>query len=207
MAGRPTPEMHQLRLSVPRGFADYWAIIRELDELGPWAASEVARRTKADASPVSDYVRRLKAGGFARVVGFRGVTGRPPVPLLRLEQRPTAAPRLRRDGSECPPTGQEQMWRAIRSLSQFDYVELAYAASTDNVRVNEAAARDYIKHLAGADYLAAVQVAKPGKRGIWRLKPAMNTGPLPPRVMRTKFVWDQNRCAIFGDASETEEAR
>lgn len=191
MARRPTPEMTALTVHIPRGHAGYWQIIRELDRIGPWSVATAAGQTNARREAITDYVSRLcKAGIAERVGAYQGpVTS---LPLYRLLRRPIDYPRLRRDGSESLPTGQEQMWRAIRALGTFSYLELAHAASTDDVQVAPAAAKTYVNRLGRAGYLVPVQPGKPRTATIWRLKPSMNTGPLPPLIMRTKLIWDQN---------------
>lgn len=205
MSRRPTPEMHELKTSVPRGFDGFWLIIRALDADGPWTTAMVVERTNVLHQSVGDFVVRLVKGGYAACVGEEPNGKLHPIKRYRLRQTPSEAPRLRRDGSECLPTRQEQMWRAMRALAQFDYRELAFAASTDTVAVSPVAARDYIARLSHAGYLTTVRAAKPGTPAIWRLRPAMNTGPLAPLVMRTKFVWDANRQAVMGAAEPARE--
>lgn len=203
-----TVKLHELRVDIPRGFADYWQIIRELDAAGPWTIGQIAGHTRSHHEVIGRYVQRLAKADFASVVGFVGGTTPNAAHLYRLNRTPAEAPRVREDGTECPPTGQEQMWRAMRSLQQFDARELAFSASTDVVAVSIGAAKSYCARLTAAGYLAVVQPAKGGKASrlaIWRLRPAMNTGPLPPIVMRTRFVWDQNRGAIAGAATATAE--
>lgn len=205
MARRPTPEFAALTVTVPRGHAGFWSIIRGLDDEGPWSVADVAGQSNVDTRSITDFVRRLVRAGFAHRVGeYQG-----PVVLLptyRLTRRPLSVPRLRRDGSECPPTRQSQMWNAIRSLGAFTYRELAHAASTDVIEVAPTAAHDYVKHLGRAGYLIPVKKGKPGTPTTWRLKPSMNTGPLPPQIMRTKFVWDANRLEVMGAPEPAQEA-
>lgn len=208
MARHSILAMAEMAVHVPRGYAAYWAIIRDLDAAGPWCVSDVDGQSNAGRREVLAYVASLVRAGIAHVVEHRRKRS-VPVPFYRLLDRRTEAPRLRRDGSECKPTANEQMWRAMRSLTTFDAREIAFAASTDAVQVHEVAAKDYIKRLAGAGYLVAIQEPKRGRTGrlgIWRLKPAMNTGPLPPQIMRTKFVWDANRQTVMGAAEPAREA-
>ena len=201
-----TLDLHQLRVEIPRGFADYWTIIRELDAAGPWTIAMVAGRTRSHHEVVARYVRRLAKGGFAEAAGTAESRGPKAAILYRLLSSPTEAPRLREDGSECPPTSQEQMWRAIRSLTQFDARELAYAASTDVVQVHLEAAKGYIARLTAAGYLTEVRPSngRAAQLAIWRLKPAMNTGPVAPIVMHTRLVWDPNRNEVMGAAVAAE---
>jgi hypothetical protein len=207
MGGRPTPELAALNVHVPRGHAGYWEIIRALDRAGPWTTSDVVGRTNAAKQSAADYIQRLVRAGIAVPSGERP-TARPgcieDAALYRLARRPALAPRLRRDGSESPPTRQQQMWTAMRSLATFSFRELAHAASTDDVVVSVVAAKDYVSRLGLAGYLTAVQPGRPGTPTIWRLKPSMNTGPLAPLIMRTKFVWDANRGAVVGQPEPAE---
>ncbi|MFT0861671.1 hypothetical protein [Ancylobacter sp. G4_0304] len=205
MTGRRSmPELHQIRLSIPLGFEDYWSIIRDLDTSGPWTIAMIVQQTRTHHEVVGRYVRRLRRGGFAEVVGHIDRGGLPAVPQYRLTSRPSAAPRLREDGSQCPPTQQEQMWVAMRNLAQFDARELAYAASTDVVRVNLDAAKSYVARLNAAGYLIEVRPSKGRTLALWRLKPAMNTGPAAPKVMHTRLVWDPNRSAVMGTPTASE---
>lgn len=205
-----TDKFHALRVEIPRGYLDYWRIIREMDAAGPWTIAMIVGRTRSHYMTVSRYVRRLQKAGIADIVGERaGVQPNKPK-LYRLASIPVEAPRLRDDGSACLPTEHEQMWRAVRTLQQFDVPELAFTASTDVVCVSKSAAKSFIARLSAAGYLTCVQAGNGGtaaRRAVWRLKPAMNTGPLPPIFMRTKFVWDANRQEIVGSSVLAEEAR
>ena len=208
MPPRPTPDMAALTAAVPRGHAGFWAIIRDRDAAGPWAITDIAGGTNARRDTVADYVRRLTRAGIAVAVGEEPGTGKAtPAALYRLTRRPVDAPRIRRDGTESLPTGQEQMWRAIRQLPTFTVPELVHAASTDVVRIAPEAAYTYVRRLHGAGYVVPLDATAAWRTCGWRLKPAMNTGPCPPRVMRTKFVWDDNLRKVMGAAEPAEEVR
>lgn len=203
MARRPAPEWHALTISVPRGQDGFWQIIRELDKSGPWSIAAVDDCSNTHRASVQDFVARLVKAG---IVGIdTDAAGKKPT-LYRLIKKPNETPRLRRDGSSVPPSGQQQMWVAMRSLQQFDGDELAYAASTPETKVDPVAARSYITRLHAAGYLAVVSPGKvTGGRAVWRFKPSMYTGPKAPQIMRTHFVFDPNRGAVVGDGTEVEE--
>ncbi|WP_024278024.1 hypothetical protein [Xanthobacter sp. 126] len=199
MATKGELSSQALAVHVPRGPDAWWPAISKLDTIGsPWMVAEVVTLTGSDRRSIADYVGRLCAAGIAEAV-------RPN--CYRLLRRPAETPRLERDGSVSPPTGQQQMWTAIRALQSFSYVELAHAASTDTQPISPVAAQAYVNLLGRAGYLAVLHKAKPGTPAVWRLKPSMNTGPLSPLVMRTKFVWDQNRRAVVGAAETSAEVR
>ncbi len=186
-----------------------WQIIRLLDKKGPWSISDIDGETRvAVVATIAEYVRRLVAGGFVEAVGERAAKIGAPA-LYRIKKHSADAPRLRRDGSVAPPSGQAQMWRAMRALRQFTYAELAYKASTDDLSIANVTAKTYVQRLADAGYLQMVAPANnAGGLAIWRLRRSMNTGPLAPQVLRTRFIFDPNRKAVVGESTvaENEEA-
>ncbi|MEW6125072.1 MAG: hypothetical protein AB1698_20905 [Pseudomonadota bacterium] len=182
----------------------------ELDAAGPWAVADVAAASEADHSTLTRYVSALIGNGYAEVVGKRASRS-PVVPgvvtLHRLLRRPSAAPRFGHDGRPVKPTGQQQMWNAMRALASFDFLELAMSASTDEVVVSPGAAKDYVQRLITAGYLKVIRPARGGTPAQVRLLPSQNTGPRAPQIMRTKFVWDPNTSKIASTGAPAEEVR
>lgn len=186
-----------------RGQDHFWSVIRTLGDGGQtFSVADVDGQCNAtDRATVRDYVRRLVAGGVAEIAET-GETAN----LYRLLKRPVTTPTFDRDGNPIARAdGQTQMWNAIRAAEAFNAREIAVTASTDTCEVKETAAKSYIKWLFKAGYLLIVQQSKPGTQAVYRLKPSMNTGPLPPLVMRTKAVFDQNRDKMMGDVVAEED--
>lgn len=103
---------------------------------------------------------------------------------------------------------QTQMWNVIRGpmgRSGFSAAELVVFGSTDDVKIRGASAGAYVKHLARAGYLLCLQKADRSSQAKWRLKPAMNTGPRPPTILRIDLVFDQNRAAVMGRTDVRED--
>ena len=71
----------------------------------------------------------------------------------------------------------QAIWTAMRSLPLFRTIEIATAASTDELVVPVAAVMIYCKALVRAGY-----VAQPD-RSVYRLLPTGNTGPRAPMVI------------------------
>lgn len=169
------------------------AIWEEIRRLGTFSVADITGACKAHEKTVQSYVECLLASGHVGPAedGFR---------LVR--DVGVEAPRVRADGS--PVTQglpREQMWRTMRhrSTGDFDYRDLALWSSTDEVRVSEADAQDYLKHLAKAGYLIQVAPARAGKAARlarYRFDPRRNTGPKPPMVQRMKTVFDPNERKI-----------
>lgn len=191
---------------VLRGHDHYWCVIRDLGKLktNTFSFSQIAERCNdpKDKS-IGDYLHRLQKGGFVEVVHTefsptqRG--GSVARNVYRLLKRPTATPILNRDGT----AGKQglcnmQMWRAIRSLKQFDKRELSLAATTSEVAVAVNTALTYAHHLANAGYLIVVRKGRSTTPTIWRLRPSMNTGPEAPKILRSKMVYDVNRNEVMG---------
>jgi len=144
-------------------------------------------------STIRDYLNRLVKGGYVQKIAptEKGI-GQPV--HYRLVKGGLDAPRLRKDGTEVTMgSNREQMWRTMKMGDTFSAADLAINASTAHVSVNEADAKDYIKHLYKAGYLALVKKAKPGcNQARYRLIPSRNTGPQSPQIQRVKQVFDPN---------------
>lgn len=191
--------MVRLTARVPRGHQSYWEIIRELKR---FCVADVDARCNVDHRTIRDYVRRLEKAGFVRRIG---VDDRNRAIFDLAKDRPDA-PRLRRDGTPAREEGrgQDQMWRAMKMLTAFTPQDIAVHASTPECTVRLETAKQYLKHLFRAGYLKVVRPARPttGGQAVYRLIPAMNTGPLAPEIQRTDWVWDPNRKAVMGPEGE-----
>ena len=196
---------------VPRGNDGFWAIMRRLNaEQGHFTVADIDGESNVSISNISEYLKGLVAAGIAEQCGKRppAAKGRFPTPLYRLLKQPIRAPRVREDGSLILPSHDEQLWTAIRTLKTFNVKELIFAATTDDVKPSLFSARHLLKILHGAGYLT---VTSRGQRGnqVYRLKPNMNTGPLPPRSkqLNGRLVWDPNLGKFMGDAPIASEVK
>lgn len=185
---------------VLRGIEHFWSVIRELDEAGAWTVHDVYLRSNVShRSTIADFVRRLVAAGMAVETDQRRETASGiPARQYRLNgPKPRRAPRLRRDGTAADQgRGQQQMWNVMRgplARDGFTFHDLALWGSTEQVCVATETAKKYVQHLADAGYLMQLRAGAPCKPAIWRLKPAMNTGPRPPLILTAKIVFDQNK--------------
>jgi hypothetical protein len=64
--------------------------------------------------------------------------------------------------------------------------------------------KSFIQELRRGGYLLTLDDGGPAKPAIYKLRPAMNTGPLPPMILTAKIVYDQNRSQIMGEAVAEE---
>lgn len=177
---------------IRRGQDALWQVVRDLtaaDRDRQVFLSEIARQMDEDASILKLHIGRLVKAGF--MIPDTSIAG----PCWRLVKRPTKIP--------VAQTRQDAMWASMRALKTFDARELALAATTEALPVSVSTAKQYLKFLAPAGYLALVREAIPGSGGrlaLYRLKPSMDTGPEAPKVLRTLLVYDPNRDEVFGPA-------
>lgn len=192
---------------VLRGHDHFWRVIRELSERGAWGVRDIRVRCggRVETSTIRDFVKRLVAGGYAEETCILDQQQ-----LYRLLKSSLTTPKLRRDGTVAlQGRGQIQMWNMIRGpmgRDGFTTKDLALFASTEEVEIKPNTASSYVKHLNEAGYLACLREGKPRQPAVYRLKPAMNTGPLPPLVLRSQIVFDQNREAALGPVEAHEVA-
>lgn len=201
MAPRSVPEMIALNARLPRGQDGYWAVMKRLGAGGrPFTIADVEGETNVPRSYIDEYATRLVRGGFLKVVHAG-----PPRRVRLCNNPPAEAPRVRADGTPCPPRKQDQLWRAMRALKSFNARELAFAATTPDCRVPVQTALRYCAELVRAGYL--VRVGKLGSHAgiVFRLKPGMNTGPLSPVILRVDTIYDRNLKRVIGPASEAKE--
>lgn len=192
-----------------------WNAIRSLHKAGRsdfteaqiWAATEGSTRD-VELSAVRDYRRCLVAAGILEQTGTPA--DRYVCATYRLVvDEGVEAPRVRKDGSRVTQgMAQEQMWRTLRVLKgDVNARELAAHASTPQIPVAESAAKDYLKHLKHAGYIAVTTDAKRigmvAKQARYRL--ARNTGPRPLMVQKTATVYDPNIDEIVWAAPANEE--
>ncbi|WP_417691521.1 hypothetical protein [Roseibium sp.] len=203
---------------VYRGHDHYWSVIRDLGRGGQlFTFREIDLRCNdLDGECIGEFLRRLRRAGFLEVVETRQVSTAGSGPtnqkvihqkIYRLLKRPSATPIINKNGSiGRQGLGQVQLWNAMRCLNAFDTRELTLAANTPQVEVRIETARTYVFHLENAGYLQVLRAGKGTIGSIWRLKPGMNTGPRPPKILRSKMVYDSNRQQIMGTPVAVEVA-
>lgn len=152
-----------------------------------------------DSSTIREYLAALHKAGYLEIIS-QGTRGEANTYRL-VDDCGVEAPRLRKDGTPVTQgNGRQQMWNAMRIIKQFTPVDLAFNASTDDLRVSEADARSYCSALHKAGYLRVAAPHKNGRCGkpgsgkmtTYLLIPAMWTGPQPPQIQRTKQIYDPN---------------
>jgi hypothetical protein len=193
-----------------RGQDHYWRVIREIGANGrTFSASDVLDLSnEPQRGTLNDFLRRLEKAGYIEAAGLQETNGpkATPAKLWRLLKSPARRPSLDREGRATRArASQQQMWNFMRgpmARSGFTCRDLAAYASTDEVPVPLQTAKSFVKTLNGAGYLTAADRGRNGSR--WRLKPSMNTGPLPPMILRAKLVFDQNRHSVMGETLAEE---
>lgn len=194
-----------------RGHDHYWRVIRDLGSDGRTFTRRDVAQSSNDRGDhaVADYIKRLHAAGYLEVTEQLRLAspegGTSVHNVYRLLKRPSRTPIVNRDGSHgIQGLAQLYMWMAMRTLDRFDSTELALSATTDEVAVGRSTANRYARHLASAGYLTILRKGGARVQRIWCLKPRMNTGPNPPKIVKSTMVFDANLKKIMGNPVATE---
>ena len=197
----------QLHLTMKKGKMplrgeDYlWSLMMERHEVDrSFTVADIRLKSSAAEPTVREFMGRLLLGGFIQAIAA------PPVQSYMVAKPQAETPRVRKDGSIIESAGAAQcMWNAMRTAFRtgFNALDLVSFASTDEVDVTLPVALTYIKKLNAAGYLIVI-TRRAAAYTVWRLDPAMNTGPKAPMILKTQLVFDPNKGDIIG-AAEAEE--
>lgn len=190
----------------PKGRQVIWEAIRASAQR--FDLRSIMDETDINRDTVRSYLRGLEAAGIVERLEA------PPDHVTPQAYRLVSdcgvdAPRVGRQGQ--PVTqglAQEQMWRTMRLIGQFNARELAAAATTEDITVSSEAAKDYCFHLAKAGYLETIDAGRPGRGGHvtrWFFVPARYTGPKPPMIQRRASIWDPNLRQIVWQEAVRED--
>lgn len=193
-----------------RGHDRYWEVIGKVGRDGAeFTLLDVVGQTNGHKYSVLDFIKRLVRGERLAEAGWRG-EGHFRQRTYRLLKWQGQTPSLRRDGTPGRyGRGRQQMWNVLRSPHAVRGIaadDLSMLAATDDVAVNIASAKEFLLVLEQAGYLRVLQKAAQHRLTKYQLLPSMNTGPLAPKVLKTKLVYDQNRRTVFGTAVAEEVA-
>jgi hypothetical protein len=180
-----------VRLIMPQDPGAVWTYIRRQAKTQDGvfeSASLFAKMLRLDPGFSTDYLARLCRGGYLQPLGdgrYRLLRNQPQPPQLRADGRPLVQALIR-----------EQMWRALKMSGWITPRELAIEASTEEARISEQAALQYLAYLTRAGIVGA----RPAGAGetAYGLKPGQGRGAAAPRVIRAIFVWDENARAVAG---------
>lgn len=199
-------ERISLKVSLPRGPEHYWRMMTALTRsAGGFTITDIWQLTNSrKRQTIKHYIHVCRDEGHLEALG-EDANGAVSYRVVNLNQ---SAPVIRRPNyAGVRGRIQQQLWTAMRGLSQFTIRELAVEASTDDIEVKIRAAKDFVKALTEAGFLTVIRPSRRlHQRGLFRLKPSMDTGPLAPAILKTRFIVDRNRKDIVATLGEAEEA-
>jgi hypothetical protein len=187
------------------GQEEFWQALGPLARRkGGFTGAEAASAAGITGAAAHRHLLRLEKGSFAA----RGGVTAEGEPIWQVRRHPMWPPVLEADGTPSKDhLLRANLWRAAKMVKTFTARELALVASTEEVPAPLAKARRFCELLSGAGYFAPLE--GPGRTGEaeWMLKPAMNTGPLPPRICGVSLVYDLNRRCFFGHLAVATEVK
>jgi predicted ArsR family transcriptional regulator len=210
MSQTPTPAKKRGRKPASIGaYGTQDAIWRAIRELGKFTRDDLTHYINKEMAvndmTVKSYLERLSNAGYLSVEKSEPEGARSIAHYTLERDTGLETPRLRKDGSKVTQgLGREQMWRTMKMLREFNRKELALAASTEQCRVSEASANEYLSMLNQAGYLIISRPSKPGTCARYRFLPSKYTGPRPPQIQRVKQLFDPNLNKVVWRRGEVE---
>lgn len=203
MGRKPTAETHDaLGHTLPQ--EAIWRLVRQLKSFDI-ADIEIAaiNQTKGkslysglSSATIKSYLIRLTRGGYLKqeVQVLKGNQRRARWHLIN--DCGSSAPSLTKAGKPSSRgKGYEQLWRSIKILKSFNYLELVAASDSEQVHIAPSTAKNYIHHLYKAGYLRLVQAHRPGTAARYCKIPFLCIGKAP-MITRNKQVFDQNKLQV-----------
>jgi hypothetical protein len=139
-----------VRLIMPHDPGAIWTFIRRQAKAQDGVIESVVLfdyLPRLDPGFITDYLTRLCRGGYLQLLGggrYRLLRNQPQPPQLRADGRPLVQALVR-----------EQIWRALKMSGWITVRELAFDATTEEVRVSEQAAQQYLAYLHRAGIVGA----------------------------------------------------
>ncbi len=171
-----------------------WEAIRTQKE--QFTRKDIETVSKVNIGTIDTYLKSLIKAGFVEVSGEiveqtllqnRTKTSKT---MTLIKDTGFEAPRVNRNGELCTQgLANEQLWRSMKMINDFNFDELIAIASTDEIIIARNTAKSYVLALCKAGYIARV---KQGLNPRYQMIKAKYTGSRPPMIQRLKSVFDQN---------------
>ncbi|MEX2480237.1 MAG: hypothetical protein WD928_05185 [Gammaproteobacteria bacterium] len=188
------------------GCEEIWLSMEPLAKRGGgFTVDDVSQAANCTGGAAEIYLARLQRHGHAQQVGLKEGTGEK-IYDLTWRPWPVVFDEIGRPSDD--HARRTCLWRTVKMTGSFTAGQLAVIASTEEVPVTKKCAQRFIDRLEEAGYLMALAV--PGRRSgdrEWRLRPEMNTGPLPPRFCDLRLVYDVNRRAFTQGLAVVREVK
>lgn len=179
-----------------------WAAIRSLRKFTCMQVQEAVGRPFPSIDSIQEYLFALTRNGYLKSLGRSSRFGEEC--RFELVKDAIDAPRFNKAGH--PATqglATLAMWRAMKALKEFDYLDVQKAASLGEAcTVTANTAKSYVLALSRAGYFRTVREAKPGVPARFRL--VRDTGAHAPAITRRKAVFDRNVGEFTWQQSEQE---
>lgn len=194
-----TKQKPAFTLFVEPGHEEIYITIRD-DMPKLFTADDVVQWTGATAGRVERYLNDLVK---LKLLTLQGVDTQKQNIYLAMK-RVSVPPVLDEDGE--PSLDFElrlKLWTVARISKTFSVVHLFKAVTAAGFDVTRAKVTKYVQWMEAAGYFCSLDYGQyeAAKRDVeWCLKPAQNTGPLPPRFYSSRAAYDVNKRQMFGQA-------
>jgi hypothetical protein len=182
-------------MAIEAGQEEMWFALRDMPKSG-FTAVMLAAASGSTAGSAHLYLTQLSRKGIAITQG--DTTDKQRVyQVLRVGIEPTVL-----DSKGEPDADyhlRRVLWTAVRRHKTVSVTSL-WTFSTEHLVVTKHKVRKFITRLVAANYLVELEQQRGEPEAVYHLRPAMDSGKLPPRFCEAQLVYDVNKRVFFGKA-------
>ena len=179
-------------LTIEPGHEEIWFAIRDVTKL--FSAEDLARAAGASLSKVEFYLAKLVRHGVLQMYAHTTDQKR----LYKIEKLAITPMVLDEQGRPSADFAKRQaLWSTVRIRKTFTETEL-WQLVREHVVITRKHVTEFIRRMLAAGYIC--ELFGKGREGEteYQLKPAMNTGRIPPRFCEATLAYDINQRQFYG---------
>lgn len=181
-------------LRIEAGCEEMWFAIRDM-ATRVFTAADLAEHSGASEGRAEFYLSQLVRHGLA--VCESG--SNPERPVYRVARLPLAPLVVDAKGEPSQDYAwRKVLWTGARSLKAGFTASRLHDFAQEHVHISRQKVMKFMSRLAQAGYLTELEHKTRNGETEYQLRPAMNTGPQPPRFCEATLVYDVNAQAFFG---------
>lgn len=185
-------------IEIEPGHEEIWFAIRDMRKL--FSAEELARACGATPSKVEFYLLKLVRHGVLEMYGHTVDQVR----LYRVEKLAITPLVLDEQGRPSADYAMRHaLWSSIRVHKTFSETSL-WQHVREHLDIPRKSVAEWIRRMLRAGYICCLFGAGRDGETEYQLKPAMNTGRVPPRFCDSALVFDVNRRQFYGNGVARE---
>jgi hypothetical protein len=190
-----TQHRDQFSMAIEAGQEEMWLALRDMPKSG-FTPIMLAAASGSTAGSAHSYLTLLVRKGLALNMGETTDKQK-----LFQVSRVGIEPEVLNDNGDPDEDYivRRVLWRAVRSHKTVSVTSL-WTFAIEHLEITKQKVRKFINRLVAANYLVELDRQKGEAEPHFHLRPAMDSGKLPPRFCQADLVYDINKRAFFGKA-------